>query len=167
MCDCAVDSEKMSKSLGNFFTIRDVTAQYHPLVLRWFLLNTQYRQAINYSQPALDEVYTCAPFVQVYCPALPCRALPCSALPCPALPCPALPCPACPALLSFDLCSLLSFCSSVPNSFLLCMHWPFLSAPLSFAGCRAPVLHLPDSPRYQQSPEGRRLRGGASPAGSG
>jgi len=57
-CDGAVDSEKMSKSLGNFFTIRDVTAQYHPLVLRWFLLNTQYRQAINYSQPALDEVYT-------------------------------------------------------------------------------------------------------------
>ena len=53
---CAVDSEKMSKSLGNFFTIRDVTAQYHPLVLRWFLLNTQYRQPINYSQPALDEV---------------------------------------------------------------------------------------------------------------
>ncbi|KAL0039765.1 hypothetical protein WJX77_007362 [Trebouxia sp. C0004] len=50
-----VDSEKMSKSLGNFFTIRDVTVQYHPLVLRWFLLNTQYRQAINYSQPALDE----------------------------------------------------------------------------------------------------------------
>lgn len=50
-----VDSEKMSKSLGNFFTIRDVTAQYHPLVLRWFLLNTQYRQAINYSQSALDE----------------------------------------------------------------------------------------------------------------
>ena len=53
---CAVDSEKMSKSLGNFFTIRDVTAQYHPLVLRWFLLNTQYRQPINYSQPALNEV---------------------------------------------------------------------------------------------------------------
>lgn len=50
-----VDSEKMSKSLGNFFTIRDVIAQYHPLVLRWFLLNTQYRQAINYSTAALDE----------------------------------------------------------------------------------------------------------------
>ena len=58
MFDRAVDSEKMSKSLGNFFTIRDVTAQYHSLVLRWFLLNSQYRQAINYSQPALDEVYT-------------------------------------------------------------------------------------------------------------
>ncbi|KAL3143574.1 hypothetical protein ABBQ38_002371 [Trebouxia sp. C0009 RCD-2024] len=50
-----VDSEKMSKSVGNFFTIRDVIAQYHPQVLRWFLLNTQYRQAINYSLPALDE----------------------------------------------------------------------------------------------------------------
>ena len=72
MCVCAVDSEKMSKSLGNFFTIRDVIAKYHPLVLRWFLLNTQYRQAINYSLPALDEV----------------RLMPCPALPCPALPCP-------------------------------------------------------------------------------
>lgn len=52
----AVDSEKMSKSLGNFFTIRDVIALYHPLVLRWFLINTHYRQSINYTQLGLDEV---------------------------------------------------------------------------------------------------------------
>ncbi|KAL4431628.1 hypothetical protein ABPG77_001470 [Micractinium sp. CCAP 211/92] len=50
-----VDSEKMSKSLGNFFTIREVTAQYHPRALRWFLVNTQYRQPINYTQRALEE----------------------------------------------------------------------------------------------------------------
>ncbi|PSC76096.1 cysteine-tRNA cytoplasmic isoform X1 [Micractinium conductrix] len=50
-----VDSEKMSKSLGNFFTIREVIAQYHPRALRWFLVGTQYRQPINYTQRALEE----------------------------------------------------------------------------------------------------------------
>lgn len=50
-----VDSEKMSKSLGNFFTIREVLELYHPMALRWFLVGTQYRQAINYSQRALEE----------------------------------------------------------------------------------------------------------------
>ena len=50
-----VDSEKMSKSLGNFFTIRDVSESYHPLALRWFLIGTQYRQAINYTQRGLEE----------------------------------------------------------------------------------------------------------------
>lgn len=50
-----VDSEKMSKSLGNFFTIRDALGRYHPLALRWFLTGTQYRQPINYSQRALEE----------------------------------------------------------------------------------------------------------------
>lgn len=50
-----VDAEKMSKSLGNFFTIRDVLKSYHPMALRWFLLNTQYRQPVNYTQRALDE----------------------------------------------------------------------------------------------------------------
>jgi len=55
-----VDAEKMSKSLGNFFTIREVLQQYHPLALRWFLVCTQYRQGINYTQRALeasDRVY--------------------------------------------------------------------------------------------------------------
>lgn len=35
---------------------REVTAQYHPRALRWFLVNTQYRQPINYTQRALEEV---------------------------------------------------------------------------------------------------------------
>ncbi|KAK9908941.1 hypothetical protein WJX75_005015 [Coccomyxa subellipsoidea] len=50
-----VDSEKMSKSLGNFFTIRDVLQMYHPLALRWFLINTQYRQPVNYTERSLQE----------------------------------------------------------------------------------------------------------------
>ena len=51
-----VDSEKMSKSLGNFFTIRDVLELYHPVALRWFLVGTQYRAGLNYTQRALEEV---------------------------------------------------------------------------------------------------------------
>jgi cysteinyl-tRNA synthetase len=50
-----IDSEKMSKSLGNFFTIRDVLAKYHGEVLRLFLLGTHYRNPINYSPAILDE----------------------------------------------------------------------------------------------------------------
>ncbi|KAG2482286.1 hypothetical protein HYH03_018771 [Edaphochlamys debaryana] len=50
-----VDSEKMSKSLGNFFTIRDVLARYHPLALRWFLVGAQYRAPLNYSDKGLEE----------------------------------------------------------------------------------------------------------------
>ena len=55
----AVNSEKMSKSLSNFFTIRDVLQQYHPLALRWFLVNTQYQSPLSYSQANLDEVTAC------------------------------------------------------------------------------------------------------------
>ena len=44
-----------SKSLGNFFTIRDVLQQFHPMALRWFLIGTQYRQPVNYTLPALQE----------------------------------------------------------------------------------------------------------------
>ncbi|GMV38929.1 MAG: cysteine--tRNA ligase [Myxococcales bacterium] len=50
-----VDNEKMSKSLGNFFTIRDVLERYHPQVVRTFLLSTHYRSPINFSDKALDE----------------------------------------------------------------------------------------------------------------
>jgi cysteinyl-tRNA synthetase len=50
-----VDSEKMSKSLGNFFTIREVTELYHPFALRWMFLGTHYRAPINYTQKALEE----------------------------------------------------------------------------------------------------------------
>ena len=45
----------MSKSLGNFFTIREVTEKYHPFALRWMLLGTHYRAPINYTQRALEE----------------------------------------------------------------------------------------------------------------
>jgi cysteinyl-tRNA synthetase len=50
-----VDAEKMSKSLGNFFTIRDVLKNYPAAALRWFLVGTQYRQGVNYTQRALEE----------------------------------------------------------------------------------------------------------------
>ncbi|XP_044463647.1 cysteine--tRNA ligase, chloroplastic/mitochondrial isoform X2 [Mangifera indica] len=50
-----VDSEKMSKSLGNFFTIREVIELYHPLALRLFLIGTHYRSPINYSILQLES----------------------------------------------------------------------------------------------------------------
>ncbi|CAK7353778.1 unnamed protein product [Dovyalis caffra] len=50
-----VDSEKMSKSLGNFFTIRQVIDLYHPLALRLFLLGTHYRSPVNYSDVQLES----------------------------------------------------------------------------------------------------------------
>ncbi|CAI0415194.1 unnamed protein product [Linum tenue] len=50
-----VDSEKMSKSLGNFFTIRQVIDLYHPLAVRLFLLGTHYRSPINYSDALLEN----------------------------------------------------------------------------------------------------------------
>lgn len=52
-----VDGEKMSKSLGNFFTIRDVTAKYLPETVRFFLLSSHYRSQINFSDVALDEAH--------------------------------------------------------------------------------------------------------------
>lgn len=50
-----VDDEKMSKSLGNFFTIRDVLAKYSGEVIRFFLLGTHYRSPLNYSDVGLNE----------------------------------------------------------------------------------------------------------------
>jgi cysteinyl-tRNA synthetase len=50
-----VNSEKMSKSLGNFFTIKDVLKRYEPMVLRFFLAYTHYRSPIDFSDQALDE----------------------------------------------------------------------------------------------------------------
>ncbi|KAJ4844837.1 hypothetical protein Tsubulata_020582 [Turnera subulata] len=48
-------NEKMSKSLGNFFTIRQITERYHPLALRHFLLSAHYRSPLNYSVSQLEE----------------------------------------------------------------------------------------------------------------
>jgi len=50
-----IDDEKMSKSLGNFFTIRQVLEQYSPEVIRYFLISSHYRSAINYSQDNLGQ----------------------------------------------------------------------------------------------------------------
>ena len=50
-----VDNEKMSKSLGNFFTIRDVLARYDGETLRFFMLRTHYRSPFNFSDLNLDD----------------------------------------------------------------------------------------------------------------
>lgn len=50
-----INDEKMSKSLGNFFTIRDVLKKYDAETIRFFLLSAQYRSALNYSQENLDN----------------------------------------------------------------------------------------------------------------
>jgi cysteinyl-tRNA synthetase len=50
-----VDNEKMSKSLGNFFTIREVLQQYDAESLRFFLVRTHYRSALNYSDAHLTD----------------------------------------------------------------------------------------------------------------
>ena len=52
----SIDNEKMSKSLGNFFTAREVfTKIKHPEVLRFFLLSSQYRGPMNYSPEQLEQ----------------------------------------------------------------------------------------------------------------
>ncbi len=53
-----VDGEKMSKSLGNFFTIRDVLEKYHPEVVRFLLVSSHYRSPINYAEDNLIEART-------------------------------------------------------------------------------------------------------------
>jgi cysteinyl-tRNA synthetase len=50
-----VEDEKMSKSLGNFFTIREVLKQYDAEVVRFFILRAHYRSALNYSDRHLDD----------------------------------------------------------------------------------------------------------------
>jgi len=50
-----INSEKMSKSLGNFFTIRDILAQFLPETLRYFLLSMHYRSPLDFSFDSLEE----------------------------------------------------------------------------------------------------------------
>ncbi|MCE9632865.1 MAG: cysteine--tRNA ligase [Methylophilales bacterium] len=50
-----VDDEKMSKSLGNFFTIREVVKKYDAEILRFFILRAHYRSPLNYSDKHLDD----------------------------------------------------------------------------------------------------------------
>ncbi len=50
-----VNEEKMSKSLDNFFTVREVLKQYRPEIIRFFILSSHYRSPLNYSDEQLDE----------------------------------------------------------------------------------------------------------------
>ncbi|MGQ8365630.1 cysteine--tRNA ligase [Glaciecola sp. 1036] len=50
-----VDNEKMSKSLGNFFTLRDVLAKHDAETLRFFLMSAHYRSQLSYSQDTIDQ----------------------------------------------------------------------------------------------------------------
>ncbi|MFM1906686.1 MAG: hypothetical protein RLZZ591_363 [Pseudomonadota bacterium] len=50
-----VDNEKMSKSLGNFFTIREILAKFDPETVRFFVVRTHYRSALNYSDVHLAD----------------------------------------------------------------------------------------------------------------
>ena len=50
-----VDDEKMSKSLGNFFTIREILKYFNPEVVRFFVLKAQYRSPLNYSDKNLED----------------------------------------------------------------------------------------------------------------
>ena len=60
-----IDGEKMSKSLGNFFTVRDIRKKYDPEVIRFFLMSAHYRNPLNFSEEqlqgaknGLDRLYT-------------------------------------------------------------------------------------------------------------
>jgi len=50
-----INEEKMSKSLGNFFTVREVMEKYPPEVIRYFILGSHYRSPLNYSDQQLDS----------------------------------------------------------------------------------------------------------------
>ena len=50
-----VDNAKMSKSLGNFFTVREVLKEYSPEVVRYLLISSHYRSPINYSEESLKQ----------------------------------------------------------------------------------------------------------------
>jgi cysteinyl-tRNA synthetase len=50
-----INEEKMSKSLGNFFTVREVLQRYRPEIIRFFILSSHYRSPLNYSDEHLNE----------------------------------------------------------------------------------------------------------------
>ncbi|MBO5999727.1 MAG: cysteine--tRNA ligase [Lachnospiraceae bacterium] len=62
-----IDNRKMSKSLGNFFTVREILAEYDPQVIRFFMLSVHYRSPLNFSRElvesaksGLDRILNCA-----------------------------------------------------------------------------------------------------------
>ena len=61
-----IDNKKMSKSLGNFFTVREIAEEFDYEVIRFFMLSAHYRSPINFSKElmesaksALGRIYTC------------------------------------------------------------------------------------------------------------
>ncbi len=50
-----INGDKMSKSLGNFFTVRDICQQYDPQVIRFFMLSAQYRTPLNFSKDLVED----------------------------------------------------------------------------------------------------------------
>jgi cysteinyl-tRNA synthetase len=50
-----IDNEKMSKSLGNFFTVRDILKEFDPEAIRMFILSAQYRSPLNFSHEMIDQ----------------------------------------------------------------------------------------------------------------
>ena len=50
-----INEEKMSKSLGNFFTVREVLKQYKPEIIRFFILSSHYRSPLNYADEQLND----------------------------------------------------------------------------------------------------------------
>ena len=68
-----IDNRKMSKSLGNFFTVRDISEKYDLQVLRFFMLSAHYRSPLNFSDElmnaaknGLDRILTCAASLHDY-----------------------------------------------------------------------------------------------------
>lgn len=53
-----INEEKMSKSLGNFFTLKDILARFDPMTVRYFLLSQHYRSPLNFSDKELHRVQT-------------------------------------------------------------------------------------------------------------
>ena len=71
-----VDDEKMSKSLGNFFTIREVLEQYDPEVVRFFIIRAHYRSPLNYSDAHLDDARNALTRLYTACKEVPADDLP-------------------------------------------------------------------------------------------
>src|SRR5258706_7259476 len=71
-----VDNEKMSKSLGNFFTVREVLARYHAEVVRFFIVRAHYRSEINYSDQHLDDARAALTRLYTALKAVPAKAAP-------------------------------------------------------------------------------------------
>lgn len=53
-----IDNQKMSKSLGNFFSVRDITSQYDPEAVRIFMLGANYRNPLNFSRDLMEQAST-------------------------------------------------------------------------------------------------------------